>query len=76
MAHLLVGARARGERLGVIGMRPAEINGQPGAVFFDAEGRTVVIVSLDIVDDLVPTVRAVSNPDKLRHIGPLGGGGD
>lgn len=73
VARLLLSPRARGERLAVSGMRPAEINGQPGAVFYDAEGRTVLVVTLDIVDDLVQTVRAVTNPDKLRHIGPLGG---
>lgn len=50
----------------------AEINGQPGAVLFlDHDGRVAFIVTLDIADDLVQTVRAVSNPDKLRHLGPL-----
>jgi RNA polymerase sigma-70 factor (ECF subfamily) len=58
------------ERLGVSGMRYAEINGQPGALYLDADGRPVAVVSLDIVDDLVQTVRMISNPDKLRHLTP------
>jgi RNA polymerase sigma-70 factor, ECF subfamily len=28
------------------------------------------VISLDIVDGLVQTVRGVLNPDKLRHLGP------
>ena len=73
VARLLLGPVGRGRRLAVSGMRLAEINGQPGAVFFDPEGRPVVIVSLDIADDLVQAVRAVANPDKLRHLSSTGG---
>jgi len=50
-------------------MRFVAINGQPGALFLDPEGRPVVVVTLDIADDLVQTVRAISNPEKLRHLG-------
>jgi RNA polymerase sigma-70 factor (ECF subfamily) len=50
-------------------MRLAEINGQPGAVLVDAEGRARVAMTVDIADDLVQTVRAISNPEKLRHLG-------
>jgi RNA polymerase sigma-70 factor (ECF subfamily) len=68
VARLLLGATARGERLGVSGLRHVEINGQPGAVFLDRDGRLVAAVTLDIADDLVQAVRAVSNPEKLRHL--------
>jgi hypothetical protein len=53
-------------------MRHVEVNGQPGALFLDSDGRPVLVVSLDIVDGLVQTVRAVSNPNKLRHLDPDG----
>src|ERR687896_1844171 len=49
-------------------LRLAEINGQPGAVLFGQDGRPLVVVSLDIADDRVQAVRAVSNPDKLQHL--------
>ena len=49
-------------------LRLAEINGQPGAVMYGRDGRPLVVVSLDIADDQVQVVRAVSNPDKLRHL--------
>jgi RNA polymerase sigma factor (sigma-70 family) len=57
-------------RLSLSSMRHVEVNGQPGALFVDPEGRPVLVVSLDIVDGLVQTVRGVSNPDKLRHLDP------
>ena len=50
------------------GTKHVEINGQPGALFFDADGRLLAAVVLDIADDLVQTVRAIANPDKLRRL--------
>jgi RNA polymerase sigma-70 factor, ECF subfamily len=68
VARLLRGRVARGGGAGVVSMRMAEINGQPGALFLDADGEPVVAVSLDIADDQIQTLHAVSNPDKLRHL--------
>jgi RNA polymerase sigma-70 factor (ECF subfamily) len=55
----------------VVTMRRTEINGQPGMMFFDGSGRLLSIVTIDVADGLVQTVRAVVNPDKLRHLGPV-----
>jgi RNA polymerase sigma-70 factor, ECF subfamily len=55
LARLLGQGAARGRRLWVDGLRMAEINGQPGALFFDEDGELVVAVSLDIADGLVQT---------------------
>ncbi|HEV3473216.1 MAG TPA: hypothetical protein VG408_08450, partial [Actinomycetota bacterium] len=52
-------------------MRLAEINGQPGCVMYGEDGRPLVAVTVDIADDQVQTVRAVSNPDKLQHLDAL-----
>jgi RNA polymerase sigma-70 factor, ECF subfamily len=60
----------RAKRLDVASVHHVEVNGQPGALLLDPEGRLVVVLSLDIADGLVQTVRAVSNPDKLRHLDP------
>jgi RNA polymerase sigma-70 factor, ECF subfamily len=68
LARLLEGPTARGWRLSVAAMRLAEINGQPGALFFDADGVPVAAVSLDVADGQVQTIRAVGNPDKLAHL--------
>jgi RNA polymerase sigma-70 factor (ECF subfamily) len=62
--------------LRVSGLRLAAINGQPGALFLDPEGRPVLAVALDIADDLVQTIRAISNPEKLAHLGTFVGPGD
>src|SRR5436190_1719066 len=59
-------------QLGAERMRLAEVNGQPGAVFLSQDGRAVLVVSLDIAEGLVQTIRAVSNPEKLRHLAPEG----
>lgn len=67
------------EILGAEEMRFAQVNGQPGAVFLSHDGRVVLVVSLDIADGQVQTIRSITNPDKLRHLardaggpGPLG----
>jgi RNA polymerase sigma-70 factor (ECF subfamily) len=52
-------------------MELAEVNGQPGCVWVDEEGRLGAVVSIDIADDQVQAVRSVSNPDKLRHLGSV-----
>ncbi len=52
-----------------ITVRFALINGQPGAVSFDAEGRVVNVLVLDVADSVIQTVRSIVNPDKLTHLG-------
>jgi hypothetical protein len=65
-----VGGLRWGRTLGA-SLRLAWVNGQPGAVMYDAEGRVVGVVELDVADGVVQTIRAVANPDKLDHIGPV-----
>jgi RNA polymerase sigma-70 factor, ECF subfamily len=72
-ARVLLGGASAGERLGVIDLRTVTINGQPGAVAFDRDGRPVAVVTVDIADGLIQTVRAISNPDKLGHLGTFAG---
>jgi RNA polymerase sigma-70 factor, ECF subfamily len=66
--RLLINIGTPSARLGVSDIRHAEVNGQPGALLLDANGHPVGVVSLDIADGLVQTVRAISNPAKLRHL--------
>lgn len=47
------------------------VNGQPGAVFRDRDGRVVNTMALDIAGGQIQTIRAVINPDKLGHLGPV-----
>jgi RNA polymerase sigma-70 factor (TIGR02957 family) len=69
VARFLRGQFRRAQKEGAHGV-PALVNGQPGAVFYDVEGRVVGVLSLEIADGLVQTVRTVVNPDKLQHLGP------
>src|SRR6266487_517255 len=76
-------ARARVARLLIAGLRTLasfggfttrreEVNGQPGALFFDREGRLISVAILDIAEGQIQCVSAIVNPDKLRHLGPVG----
>ena len=76
VARVLLGTADGGRRLGVVGMRAVVINGQPGALFLNREGTPIAVVTVDVADDLVQTVRAISNPEKLRHLGTFADGPD
>lgn len=52
-------------------VEPHELNGQPGAIFRDRDGRVVNTWTLDILDGQIQTIRTVLNPDKLKHVGPV-----
>src|SRR6266487_110256 len=41
------------------------VNGRPGRLFRDAEGRPVAVLTLDVADGAIRGVHVVSNPDKL-----------
>jgi RNA polymerase sigma-70 factor (ECF subfamily) len=70
VARLLAGLLRRGRALGA-SIRLAWVNGQPGAVLYDAERRVVSVVELDVADGVIQAIRSVVNPDKLGHIGPV-----
>ncbi len=67
---LVAGLRAVG-RLGGVTLRRKQVNGQPGAVLVDREGRLVSVMSLDVAEGQIQGVSAIANPDKLRHLGPV-----
>ncbi|HEY6688382.1 MAG TPA: RNA polymerase sigma-70 factor [Propionibacteriaceae bacterium] len=48
-----------------------EVNGQPGAIVRDRDGKVVGTLTLDVLDGQIQTIRAVANPDKLGHVGPV-----
>lgn len=74
VARLFRGPAAQGARVEITGFLTVSINGQPGAVLLGPEGRAAVVVTLDIADDQIQTVRAITNPDKLRHLGSFEAG--
>jgi RNA polymerase sigma-70 factor, ECF subfamily len=50
-------------------VRFGEVNGQPGALFLDAEDRLVNVFAFEIAEGAIQAVRSVINPDKLGHLG-------
>jgi RNA polymerase sigma-70 factor (ECF subfamily) len=70
VTRLIVGLVRRVRAVGAF-LRPAWINGRPGAVMYDAEGRVASVLELDVAGGVVQTIHAVVNPDKLSHLGPV-----
>jgi RNA polymerase sigma-70 factor (TIGR02957 family) len=80
LAHAVHG-RARVARTLVAGLRALtgfgitwrreEVNGQPGTILFDREGRLIGVMVLDVAEGQIQGVSGINNPDKLRHLGPL-----
>jgi RNA polymerase sigma-70 factor (TIGR02957 family) len=59
-------------RAGRVEVRRAVVNGQPGAQFLDRDGSLLGVLALDIGEGRIQTVRSMVNPEKLRHLGPVG----
>jgi len=80
IAHAIHG-RTRVARTLIAGLRTAiragvslhreEVNGQPGALFCDPEGRVAGVMILDVASGQIQGVSSIDNPDKLRHLGPV-----
>ena len=68
VARLLRGlGRRAGQLVGTV--RPAQVNGQPGVISFDGDGKLFGVLAFDVLDGQVLAIRSVVNPDKLRHLG-------
>lgn len=52
-------------------VEPHQVNGQPGAIFRDRDDKVLNTWALDVLDGQIQTIRSVSNPDKLGHLGPV-----
>lgn len=72
VAKMLCNWARVGERVPEITMRSAEVNGRPGAVFYDGMDQVLGVWAIDIVDDAITQVSSIVNPDKLAHLGPVG----
>jgi RNA polymerase sigma-70 factor (ECF subfamily) len=80
LARAVVGASNVARLLGSVFPRMAGIdvtfethalNGQPGAIFYDRDGKVLHTLALDVLDGRIQAIRTVINPDKLRHVGPV-----
>ncbi|AVH57982.1 MULTISPECIES: RNA polymerase sigma-70 factor [Streptomyces] len=58
------------DRIGVVA-EPHQVNGQPGAIFRDRDGKVISTLVLDVLEGRIQTIRSVISPDKLGHVGPV-----
>jgi RNA polymerase sigma-70 factor (ECF subfamily) len=70
VAPFVVAIFERGKTFGV-SHEPALVNGGPGVVNRDSQGRIISVVSIEVLDGVIQTFRNVVNPDKLQHLGPV-----
>jgi RNA polymerase sigma-70 factor (ECF subfamily) len=54
-----------------VSLRPAEVNGGPGALFLDGQQRLISVLALDIAGAQITSISGIVNPDKLTHLGPV-----
>jgi RNA polymerase sigma-70 factor (TIGR02957 family) len=55
--------------LGGVTLRRTQVNGDPGALLLDPEGKVLSVMALEIGDGEIRSVRSIVNPDKLDHLG-------
>src|SRR4051794_61106 len=72
VARLLIAGLRTLAGVGGVATRREEVNGQPGVLFLDHDERLIGVTILDIADGQIQGVNAIVNPDKLRHLGPVG----
>ena len=66
LAWATVGRRLRGS------IRPLTVNGGPGALVLDADGRVLAVWAIEVAAGRVASIASIVNPDKLRHLGEVG----
>ncbi|HEX2160971.1 MAG TPA: RNA polymerase sigma-70 factor [Thermoleophilaceae bacterium] len=71
VARTLVNWAKAGRRFGGPFVRRVDLNGQPGALLLDADGRLFGAMTLEIADGRVQAIHSVVNPDKLAHLGQV-----
>ena len=59
-------------RIQGLNWRPVEVNGGPGALYLDGDGRVIGVIGLTLADGQVVSVDSIVNPDKLQHLGEVG----
>jgi RNA polymerase sigma-70 factor (ECF subfamily) len=72
VARTLLAWARQGLQLSGAVLHQVEVNGQPGALLLDGAAKLIGVMALDIAVGQVQAVSAIVNPDKLRHIGPVG----
>ena len=54
-----------------VSVEPVLVNGGPGLIIRDHQGKVASVLSLEVLDGVIQAVRGVVNPEKLQHLGPV-----
>jgi len=49
-----------------------EVNGESGALTLDRDGKLISVITIEVSEGRVQAVNSLVNPEKLRHLGPVG----
>jgi RNA polymerase sigma-70 factor (TIGR02957 family) len=72
VARTLLAFRRLAERFGGVTVRRVELNGELGALGLGPDGRLISVITLEISGGQIQAVNSLVNPEKLRHLGPVG----
>ena len=59
------------KRWGGVFYREAEVNGQPGALAVDSDGKIIGALAIEVAEGKIQKLSSVVNPEKLAHLGEL-----
>ena len=62
----------QGARIPGATIRRTTVNGQPGGLVVDGEGRLVGVMALEIDEGRIRSIASIVNPEKLARMGPVG----
>lgn len=68
IARVVAKVERKRQRRGPFDVEFVRVNGQPGRILRTADGNIWDILSIDVVDGRIQTVRVIRNPDKLAHV--------
>jgi RNA polymerase sigma-70 factor (ECF subfamily) len=71
VARAVVNWLRRVSSLPEVSVRPVTVNGDPGALFLDAQERVIGVCALELSGGQISAISGIVNPDKLTHLGPV-----
>jgi RNA polymerase sigma-70 factor (ECF subfamily) len=70
VARFMAGLVRQAHRMEIT-LEPTQVNGEPGAIARTKDGKIASVLSMQIADGQIVSLRSVVNPDKLAHLGPV-----
>ena len=70
VARFMAGLVRQAHRMEIT-LEPTQVNGEPGAIARTKDGKIASVLSMQIADGQIVSLRSVVNPDKLAHLAPV-----